>query len=274
MKVILAVTVWEITDQQFYEVKKGYERLPNHHWINALPEYCVREDNGHFDWTANYYQFYGDFEPMEYEKDNTHILFDYEPVDQILKKEINNVGFDSLFHSIDFRPIFNKLKRNKWNLVGIPITQHIIIDLDYFQDGDDWDLNVIPIGYLDSEMNLVTKDDEFFNDKSNTTLAKEIINYVSRIMGVPDHYNIAENQKREFVTTRYMAMALIKCNTNMSLNTIGNFFGKKDHATVLHALKTVNNLMDTDKKFKEKMDYVVNNLRIKYTQYIPNQKNN
>jgi chromosomal replication initiator protein len=38
--------------------------------------------------------------------------------------------------------------------------------------------------------------------------------------------------------------------TKSSLATIGMHCGGKDHATVLHACRTVNNLMDTDKRFK------------------------
>jgi chromosomal replication initiator protein len=34
------------------------------------------------------------------------------------------------------------------------------------------------------------------------------------------------------------------------LASIGLQCGGKDHATVLHACKTVNNLIDTDKRFK------------------------
>ncbi len=38
--------------------------------------------------------------------------------------------------------------------------------------------------------------------------------------------------------------------TKSSLSAIGAHCGGKDHATVLHACRTVNNLMETDKKFK------------------------
>jgi chromosomal replication initiator protein len=38
--------------------------------------------------------------------------------------------------------------------------------------------------------------------------------------------------------------------TKNSLAMIGKHCGNKDHATVLHACKTVNNLADTDKRFK------------------------
>ena len=38
--------------------------------------------------------------------------------------------------------------------------------------------------------------------------------------------------------------------TKNSLANIGIHCGNKDHATVLHACKTVNNLIDTDKQFR------------------------
>ena len=36
----------------------------------------------------------------------------------------------------------------------------------------------------------------------------------------------------------------------LSLAMIGQQCGGRDHATVIHALKTVSNLLDTDKKFR------------------------
>ncbi len=38
--------------------------------------------------------------------------------------------------------------------------------------------------------------------------------------------------------------------TKASLATIGHHCGNKDHATVLHACRTVNNLVETDKQFR------------------------
>jgi chromosomal replication initiator protein len=45
-------------------------------------------------------------------------------------------------------------------------------------------------------------------------------------------------------------MYFSKSLTKSSLANIGMHCGGKDHATVLHACRTVNNLMDTDKKFR------------------------
>jgi chromosomal replication initiator protein len=46
-------------------------------------------------------------------------------------------------------------------------------------------------------------------------------------------------------------MYFAKKFTNASLASIGNQIGKRDHATVLHACKTVDNLSFTDKQFRK-----------------------
>lgn len=80
------------------------------------------------------------------------------------------------------------------------------------------------------------------------------IDYIQKI--VCDYYNIPLNliqsktRKREIVQARQVAMFFSKSLTKSSLATIGSQIGKKDHATVLHACKTVNNLIDTDKQFR------------------------
>ena len=61
-----------------------------------------------------------------------------------------------------------------------------------------------------------------------------------------------KTRKREIVESRQVAMYLSKKNTKESLATIGRTIGNKDHATVLHACKTVNNLIETDKQFLKK----------------------
>ena len=70
------------------------------------------------------------------------------------------------------------------------------------------------------------------------------------------YYNLSEEQllantrKREIVQARYLSMYFAKMFTKCPLTRIGAQIGRKDHATVLHACKTVNNLMATDKKFR------------------------
>jgi chromosomal replication initiator protein len=60
-------------------------------------------------------------------------------------------------------------------------------------------------------------------------------------------------RKREIVEMRQIGMFLTHLYVNMSIVDIGIEWGDFDHSTVLHACKTVNNLIDTDKKFKDKV---------------------
>jgi chromosomal replication initiator protein len=84
------------------------------------------------------------------------------------------------------------------------------------------------------------------------------IDYVLRI--VSDYYQINEEtilsntRKREIVQARQIAMYLSKQFTKSSLKSIGAQLGNKDHATVLHAYRTVNNLIETDRHFKGQIE--------------------
>ena len=62
--------------------------------------------------------------------------------------------------------------------------------------------------------------------------------------------NIKRKTRRHiYVVARTVYFKLCRDYTSFSLQGIGTTL-KKDHATVLHACKTVNNLVDTDKQFK------------------------
>lgn len=60
---------------------------------------------------------------------------------------------------------------------------------------------------------------------------------------VPDRTPLA--RKREYAHARQISMTLCHSYTKMSLERIGQVHGGRDHATVLHAVTTINNLLDT-----------------------------
>ena len=62
---------------------------------------------------------------------------------------------------------------------------------------------------------------------------------------------LSKTRKRQIVQARQIAMYMSRTLINCSLSTIGAEIGGKDHATVLHACTTVNDLMTTDKTFKQ-----------------------
>ncbi len=61
----------------------------------------------------------------------------------------------------------------------------------------------------------------------------------------------SKTRKREIVQARQIAMYFSKTLTKSSLASIGAQIGGKNHATVLHACKTVNNLMETDRSYSD-----------------------
>lgn len=84
---------------------------------------------------------------------------------------------------------------------------------------------------------------------------------VSEYFGMPEEMIRAKTRKREIVQARQIAMYFSKNLTKSSLSTIGSLIGGKDHSTVLHACKTVNNLMETDKHFKRQVDEIERKLK-------------
>lgn len=105
-------------------------------------------------------------------------------------------------------------------------------------------------------------------DKFVKNTPKEItIDYIQRTVSqyfdIPIEKLKSKSRKRETVQARQLAMYFSKQHTKSSLAVIGNKCGNKDHATVLHACKTVKNLIDTDKRLKKYVEDIDNIIRIK-----------
>lgn len=126
---------------------------------------------------------------------------------------------------------------------------------------------------------------------ANATFAKKEINLelaqqiVGNIVGEPknditmdkvqkcvcDYFDLtrdmllSKSRKRQIVQARQIAMYLARNYiTNISLSAIGAEIGGKDHATVLHACSTVQDLMQTDKIFRQyviDIEKVINPIR-------------
>jgi len=113
-----------------------------------------------------------------------------------------------------------------------------------------------------------------FNRKEITLdLAKQLINNIIKDIDkevsidlikkiVSEYFKVSINlinsttRKREVVQARQLVMFFAKKYTKGSLENIGTNCGNKDHATVLYACKTVNNLLDTDKQYRKCVDEI------------------
>lgn len=69
------------------------------------------------------------------------------------------------------------------------------------------------------------------------------------------------SRKLEVVQARQIAMYFSKIMTKNSLSTIGLHIGKRDHATVLHACKKVEDMIETDRQFRKDVEEIEGLLR-------------
>ena len=81
--------------------------------------------------------------------------------------------------------------------------------------------------------------------------SEEILQTVIEYFNLSSKQVKGKSRKKELVKARWIAMYLIREETNMKLEAIGELFNR-DHTTVIHALQSVNDVLnfryDTDLK--------------------------
>jgi len=93
------------------------------------------------------------------------------------------------------------------------------------------------------------------------------IDYIQKT--VSDYYHLnqedlkAKTRKKEVVIARQVAMYFSKEYTNHSLKSIGYHFGGRDHSTVIHAVQTVNDMIDVNVNFRNSLEELKKKLKIK-----------
>lgn len=173
------------------------------------------------------------------------------------------------------------LSRFKWGLsadLQVPDleTRIAIIEKKLYKDGVDMPKDVIEylaysittnIRELEGALISILAQSSLNKKAINLDLAKKMIDkfvkntsreisidYIQKVVcdyfGLPLEAINSKTRKREIVQARQLAMYFSKKMTKASLATIGLHCGNKDHATVLHACRTVNNLIETDKQFR------------------------
>lgn len=89
------------------------------------------------------------------------------------------------------------------------------------------------------------------------TLQEKLVNIDNIQRTVAEYYKVkvtdllSKRRSRSVTRPRQMAMAMAKELTNHSLPEIGNAFGGRDHTTVLHACRKIEQLREENHHFKE-----------------------
>ena len=184
---------------------------------------------------------------------------------------------------VDMQDIEQRLlSRFKWGLsaeLQLPDleTRISILKNKLYRDGVTIDENVIEfvakniktnIRELEGAIISLIAQSSFNRVDIDIELAKEIVNkfvkntkrevsidYIQKVVSEYFQMDIStlqsKTRKRHIVQARQLAMYFAKKFTKASLASIGSQIGKRDHATVLHACKTVDNLSFTDKQFRK-----------------------
>ena len=90
---------------------------------------------------------------------------------------------------------------------------------------------------------------------------KEICKKVSLATEISETKLYSKSRQVDFVFARHVAMFLCRELTNNSLVHIGNHFGKRDHATIIHACKTIEEKINSDKQTSDLVNKIKSELQ-------------
>lgn len=77
-----------------------------------------------------------------------------------------------------------------------------------------------------------------------------VIKRVCRLYGIESDTLYIHTKKRTVVEPRQLAMYLMRRDLKMTLKTISGEFGIRQHGTVKNAIKTIENLIETNDLFR------------------------
>ena len=103
---------------------------------------------------------------------------------------------------------------------------------------------------------------DILNDNQPIPITVErIISEVSRTYGVSAGDIRSSKRSAQVSTARQISMYIVREITQMSMSTIGEEFGGRDHSTVVYAIQQVEKNMKQDSRFKETVDDIIKNIR-------------
>lgn len=85
---------------------------------------------------------------------------------------------------------------------------------------------------------------------------EDVVKKVSEISKVSEIEIVGKSRKMEVAEARQVSMYLCRKIIGTSLNNIGVYFGGRDHSTVIHAVKTINDKINNKKHIKEQIEAV------------------
>jgi len=159
----------------------------------------------------------------------------------ILNKKSEKDGFTVPYEVLEF--IALNIKDNIRSLEGC--LKSLIFDAE---------ITGIPVN-LDMAKRSVLKFGGIKNRKHNIDIST-IIAAVAKYFNIDESLLRLKSKQQEIVHARHTAMYLSKELTSSSLQTIGAHFGGRNHATVIHACRCIEEVINNDPGFKDKLEQI------------------
>jgi chromosomal replication initiator protein len=100
------------------------------------------------------------------------------------------------------------------------------------------------------------------SNKKKMTSPKKISESVAQFYNISMEDLVKQSRKKEFVKPRQIAMYIIRKELDSSFPSIGDFFGGRDHTTVMHAVEKIQNLINEKTSFKQELELIMDKLFI------------
>jgi chromosomal replication initiator protein len=97
--------------------------------------------------------------------------------------------------------------------------------------------------------------------KRETLSLRKIAERTARKFSVPPDQLRSSSRRRNVVRARGVAMLLCRTLTDNSLKSIGRYFGKRDHTTVLHACRKTEAMKESDPEISAAIDELMGKLQ-------------
>lgn len=102
--------------------------------------------------------------------------------------------------------------------------------------------------------------EKFMIKKDIIVTPEAIINAVCSYFNVKQHELKSKNRCRIISYPRQIAMYILREKLNLSLQDIANIFGGRNHSTVLHSIKEIQNRIQTDPELKSIINTLIRNI--------------
>lgn len=95
---------------------------------------------------------------------------------------------------------------------------------------------------------------------STKDIISKTIDAVCKYYKISKNDMVSSSRKQQIAYARQMLMYILRINFNISLQTIGDNLGKRDHATVAHGIDKITNLIDKNNVIKNDYDLIIKSI--------------